>query len=133
MLIENELWPQDKALFQKMEESWRTDNEHLFFQTLRRKMECENAPWPEVLISEYDNKDELYLLRQTYDEFMLGRGKSRNEWQSSEQHKMSLADTLQINLKGANLLDKDISFFDWLRQCDYMCVRYDHSNDGNKM
>jgi hypothetical protein len=57
--------------------------------------------------------------------------KSRNEWQSSEQHKMSLADILQINLKGANLLDKDITFFDWLRQCDYVCVRYDHSNDGN--
>jgi hypothetical protein len=131
MNIENELWPNDTALFQRMSQRYNSENEKRFFETLKQKMQSENAPWPEVLISEYDNDEKIYLLRQTYDEFMLGRGCNRQEWQTSEIHTSSLAETLQVNMKEANLADKDITFLQWLEECDFSCLKYDHSNDGN--
>jgi hypothetical protein len=131
MKAENELWPQDEVLFKTIEQAFTSIQEKQFFRTLKEKMKYENAPWPEVLISEHDNDDHLYLLRQTYDEFMLGKGVTRTEWQAYEMHTMSLSEILSINLKEGHLLDRNVTLLQWLRERDYACVRYDHSNDGN--
>jgi hypothetical protein len=128
---ENTLWPQDMALFKEKSRNYQSYNERVFFETLRYKMEYENAPWPEVLILESDNAEGLYLLRQTYDEFMLGHVLETNNWQRLEQHKMGLADTLNVHLKDFGLLDQDITFGQWLRNYDYQFVKYDHRNDEN--
>lgn len=131
MTHENELWPQDKALFSKVEKENLPESEKLFFQEMKKKMLDENAPWPETLVWEHDNQDRLYLLRQGYDEFMLGKGTSREEWQGSEIHAMNLSDVLSINLKKAKLIDRDMTLLQWLEENDFSCVRYDHINDGN--
>ncbi len=131
MTHENKLWPQDERLFSKIEKEQIAESEHHFFQEMRRKMLDENAPWPETLVWEHDNPDHLYLLRQGYDEFMLGKGTSRQEWQATEIHTMNLSDALAINLKEAKLLDRDITFLQWLRENEFSCVKYNHQNDGN--
>lgn len=131
MTHENELWPQDEALFSKVEKENLPISEKHFFQEMQKKMLDENAPWPETLVWEHDNLDHLYLLRQGYDEFMLGKGTSREEWLGSEIHTMNLSDVLSINLKEAKLLDQDITLLQWLKEHDFSCVRYDHRNDGN--
>lgn len=131
MTYENELWPQDEALFSDMEKRNLSASERHFFEEMKAKMLDENAPWPETLVWEHDNSDHLYLLRIGYDEFMLGKGTSREGWQAKEIHTMNLSDVLFTNLKEAELLDKDISLLQWLQEHDFSCVRYDHTNDGN--
>lgn len=131
MTHENDLWPQDVALFSNVEKENLPVSEKHFFQKMRKKMLDENAPWPETLVWEHDNPDHLYLLRQGYDEFMLGKGTSRKEWQDNEIHTMTLSEILSINLKESKLLDRDITLIQWLREHDFACVRYDHKNDGN--
>lgn len=133
MTHENELWPQDEALFSKIEKEKVSASEEHFFQEMQKKMLDENAPWPETLVWEHDNQDHLYLLRQGYDEFMLGKGTSREEWQHSEIHTMNLFEVLFTNLKEVNLLDRDITLLQWLREHDFSCVRYNHENDGNEI
>lgn len=131
MTHENELWPQDEALFSKIEKGNISASEKNFFQEIRTKMLDENAPWPETLVWEHDNPDHIYLLRHGYDEFMLGKGTSHEEWQHSEIHTMNLSEVLSINLKEAKLLDRHITLLDWLREQDFSCVKYNHENDGN--
>ena len=46
-----------------------------------------------------------------------------------EEHTMTLAESLMINLKEVGFIDKDITLLDWLRACDYDCVRYNRNYD----
>lgn len=128
---ENKLWPQDEDLFSNSEKENISASEENFFHKMQTKMLDENAPWPETLVWENDNPDCLYLLRPGYDEFILGKGCSREEWLQSEVHKMNLYDVLSTNLKETNLLNRDITLLQWLREQDFSCVRYCHENDGN--
>lgn len=132
MKHENELWPQDEELFNSISKQPQSSSEKHFFEQMRSKMLDENAPWPETLVWEHDNPDHLYLLRHGYDEFMVGSGLSREEWQRNEVHTMNLSEALSINLKDAAILDRDMTLLQWLRAQDFKCVRYDHVNDGNK-
>ena len=131
MTHENELWPQDEELFSTVEKGCISESERCFFDNMHAKMLDENAPWPETLVWEHDNPDSLYLLRHGYDEFMLGNGTTLKEWQDNEIHTMNLSDVLSVNLKQAKLLDRNITFLQWLRENDFSCVRYNHENDGN--
>ena len=131
MTHENELWPQDEELFSIVEKSEMSESERHFFDKMYAKMLDENAPWPETLIWEHDNPDNLYLLRHGYDEFILGKGTTREEWQDNEIHTMNLSDVLFTNLQQVKMLDRDITFLQWLRENNFSCVRYDHENDGN--
>lgn len=130
-MVENELWPQDEALFDTMTGNYQSDNERIFFETIKKKMEDENAPWDEVLISERDNTERIAFIRLCYDEFMLGNAGSRESWFKTKIHTMTLSEILNVNLKEAKICDKDMTFLQWLRENDYTCVCYDHRNDSN--
>lgn len=129
MESKNNLWPQDEALFENMRNHYQSDNERIFFETLKTKMENENAPWNEVLIDENENEDKLTLMRLTYDEFILCHTVPKGEPEPEDIHVMNLTDILDVNLKDAFNLSKDETLFEWLRRRDYNCVKYDHSND----
>lgn len=129
MNAENELWDSDKKLFQSMSNHYQSENEKIFFMTLKDKMENENAPWQEVLIDAKDNEDGLTFMRLTYDEFILCRTVAKGEKEPDDVHVMSLSEILCVNLKKALYVCKDVTFFEWLRARDYNCVIYDHSND----
>lgn len=124
-LIENELWKEDALLFQEMENRYISDNERQFFETMRVKMLTELAPCKELIISETKNSDQVYLLRDQYDEFILGQGIGENR--KSEVHTMKFSDILHVNMKEHDFLSDDITFWEWLRRIDYGGVMYDHN------
>lgn len=124
-LVENELWEEDIQLFKEIEGQYVSNNEKLFFETLYTKMLTELAPCKELLISEMQNADKVYLLRDQYDEFILGQG--IGEERKKEIHVMKLFDVLHINMRDAGFLAEDISFWEWLRRIDYDGVMYNHN------
>ncbi len=124
-MIENELWPEDSRMFQQMDNHYISDNERHFFETMRMKMLAELAPCKELLISEKKNADNVYLLRDQYDEFILGQGIGSNR--KEEVHTMKLSDVLDINMKDKGYLEDNITFWEWLRRIDYDGVMYDHN------
>lgn len=124
-LIENELWIEDIQLFKEIENHYVSNNERVFFETLYIKMQTELAPCKELLISKMKNTDKVYLLRDQYDEFILGQGVGRDR--KAEIHTMKLSDILHVNMRNAGFLDDDISFWEWLRRRDYDGVMYNHN------
>lgn len=124
-LIENDLWPEDEALFLKMDNNYISANERLFFETIHEKMLTELAPCSELLLSETSNTDEIYFLRTQYDEFIVGQGKGENR--KDEVHTMNLSEALNIDMKANGFLPETISFFQWLRKIDYRGLQYNHN------
>jgi len=124
-LIENELWEEDDRLFVELDNNYISYNEKVFFETLREKMLTELAPCKELLISEQNNADQVYLIRDQYDEFILGQGIGENR--KTEVHKMKLYDILHVNMNENGYLSENISFWEWLRRIDYEGVMYDHN------
>lgn len=124
--IENELWPQDKKTLDKLISHPVSENERNFFIQLRNKMENELAPCKEVHFSERDNADGIFLLRDGYDEFIVGTEKDNvpNDY----IHVMNLSEALSINLKHVGFVDRNITLLDWLRERDYDGAMFDHNN-----
>lgn len=122
---ENELWDEDIALFEKMEGNYQSSEERNFFKNIKFKQEYELSCCNDLLLSEYDNKDGLYLVRLIYDEYILGL----KDNERLEQHVMNLSEVLSINLKDAKLNDRDITFFQWLKENNYRGIRYDRNYD----
>ena len=124
-MVENTLWPEDEVLFQKMDNNYISENERLFFETLREKMLTELAPCSELLLSEASNVDEVYFLRTQYDEFIVGQGIGENR--KKEVHTMNLSEALNIDMKAKGFLSDTISFFEWLQKKDYRGVQYNQN------
>ena len=124
--IENELWPEDAKLFEQMEGNYQSENEKTFFENIHVKMLSELAPCRELLLSENDNNDQIYFLRDQYEEFIVGTTKKPSPNESSI-HTMTLIEALEANLKELGFLDRDISFWQWLRERDYENMKYDHN------
>lgn len=125
MIIENTLWPTDVELFDKLEGNYVSENERTFFQTLKRKMQSELAPCRDLIISELDNDDHLYLVRDQYDEFIVGTACKDN---TRETHVMSLSEALATKLNDIGLTNSNITLFEWLRANNYHGAMYNHNN-----
>ena len=81
----------------------------------------------DLLVSEYENEDEIYLVRMYYEEYIIGQG--INSDGIREEHVMTLSEALALNLKDAGLLDRNQTLFEWLRKCDYVYVNYNRNHD----
>lgn len=124
---DNELWPEDEALFDKMENCYASDAEAVFFRTLHEKMLYEYAPCGELLVSPRSNPDGIGFHREEYDEFIIGHLTEDGEY-DDEYHAMKLSDALSANLRDLGYLNRDISMFQWFRENDFRFVMYDHNN-----
>ena len=124
MEMKHRLALKDKALFESMVGHYQSDNEREFFENLRFKQENVFTVSHDLILHEDNNEDGLYIVRCEYEEYIVGQEKV-----IEEQHVMFLAEALQLNLKEAGLLDRDITLFDWLRERDYKGVEYDHNYD----
>ena len=109
-----------------MEGNYISNNEKLFFETLYVKMQTECAPCREALLIEPDNEDNLFFLREGYDEFILGT--SKDGIASPVLHTMKLKDVLDANLKKLGLIESDITLHQWLRNRDYQGIMYNRNN-----
>ncbi len=120
----NELIKEDKALFEYMETHYQSANEREFFEKLRYKEENVLTVANDLILSEKNNEDRLYIVRCIFEEYIVGK-----EGCIEELHVMCLYDALKLNLKEGGFLDKDITLFQWLRARDYAGVEYDHNYD----
>lgn len=115
---------EDAELFEFMKSHYQSENEKEFFERLRYKQEYVLTVSHDLILSELNNEDKLYIVRCEFEEYIVGQ-----EDVTEEQHVMCLYDALNLNLKAAGLLDRDITLFQWLRERDYAGVEYNHNYD----
>ena len=127
METNHKLWEKDIELFEKMKGIYVSDNEANFFKNIQYKQEHEIIGLNDLLISEYENPDEIYLVRMYYDEYLLGyKIDSNGEF---EEHVMNLSEVLALNLKELGYIDRNLTLFEWLRENDYTYVNYNRNHD----
>ena len=117
----------DIALFERMRGNYQSENEKKFFEELEYKEEFEASFAYDWLIEHDENEDGLYLFRQAYSEYAINRivnGSYMDEW-----HFSSLAELLEINLKEYGYLNRNITFWQWLKEQDYSYIRYNRDGD----
>ena len=118
----NQLSPEDIQLFSSMDGHYRSEEERIFFETLKYKEEYELATMNELLLIEEDNEDNLYFIRIYADEYEIGLG-------TTKEHFQSLADALQLKLSEIGMLASDCTFGQWLQQRNYKGIHYDRNMD----
>lgn len=119
--------PQDEALFSAMEGNCQSAAEANFFKNMRYKQESEPTLANDLLVSEFENDDHIYLVRCEYEEYIVGHG--IDEEGQQEEHVMTLAEALSVKLANVGLVGRDITLHQWLRERDYKGVMYDRDYD----
>lgn len=118
---------EDSALFESMKGRYVSENEAEFFRKMQHKEEQEITGLNELLVSEYENDDEIYLVREYYEEYFVGHGIGTDG--AEEEHVMTLSDALSLNLKELGFIDRDLTLLEWLRESGYRYVNYDRNYD----
>jgi hypothetical protein len=119
----NHLWKEDEQLFTSMKGHYVSIEEAEFFKKMQFKEEYEPSLSNDVIMSEFDNPNELYIVRELYDEYVIGVGTHED----NEVHLMNLYTALSLNLKDSGLINENITLLEWLRRRNYQGVRYNHN------
>ena len=125
--IRHELWDADARLFASMKGKYQSVNEENFFKNMQYKQEYEVTALNDLIVSEYENDDEIYIVRMYNEEYVVGHGIDSDGAQ--EEHVMCLSDALSLNLKDLGFIDRDLTLFQWLRERDYDVVNYERNFD----
>lgn len=123
----HKLWDADARLFASMKGKYQSVNEENFFKNMQYKQEYEVTALNELIVSEYENDDEIYIFRMYNEEYVVGHGIDSDGAQ--EEHVMCLSDALSLNLKDLGFIDRDITLLQWLRERDYDMVNYERNYD----
>ena len=123
----HELWDEDKKLFESMKGHYQSVNEENFFKNMQFKQEYECTSLNDLIVSEYENEDEIYIVREYNEEYIVGHGIETDGVQ--EEHVMNLSEALALNLKDLGFLNRDVTLLQWLRECDYQVVNYERNYD----
>lgn len=123
----HKLWSADEQLFASMEGNYLSVNEENFFKNMRYKQEYECTSLNDLIVSEYENNDEIYVIREYNEEYIVGHGIGTDGAQ--EEHVMNLSEALALNLKELGFIERDLTLLDWLRECDYNVVNYERNYD----
>lgn len=118
----NQLSQEDILLFRTMAEHYQSENERIFFETMKYKEEYELAFMNDLLLTEDDNEDKLFFIRIYADEYEVGLG-------SAKKHFQSLADALNMSLSEIGFSTNCENFGEWLRKRDYNGINYDRNID----
>ena len=119
------LYPFYKAYYEQMAKHYYSENEKLFFETMRYRQQYEFTYANDLLLFEADNEDGLYIVRHYYDEFEIGRVGIKEDF-----YAMDLPSAMQVNLKKVGLLGRDITLLEWLRERDYQGINYNGNFDN---
>lgn len=123
----HKLWSADEQLFASIEGNYLSVNEENFFKNMRYKQEYECTSLNDLIVSEYENNDEIYVIREYNEEYIVGHGIGTDGAQ--EEHVMNLSEALALNLKELGFIERDLTLLDWLRECDYNVVNYERNYD----
>ena len=118
------LFPVYKEYYEKMAKVYCSENERVFFETMKERQQHVFTYANDLLLSEYDNEDSIYIVRHYYNEFEIGRAGLMED-----VYAMDLEEAMAINLKDAGLLDNDVTLLEWLRARDYKGIKYDGNFD----
>ena len=88
----NILANEDILLFENMENNCTSLNEESFFKNMKYKQEYEVTVLNDLIVSEYENEDEIYVVRESYEEYVVGRGIGTDG--TFEKHVMTLSEAL---------------------------------------
>ena len=122
----NELWPADKELFAKMKTTSMTPDEFNFFLNMQFKEEHEPTLSNDLIMSENDNAEKIYIVRELYDEYVIGCELHPEE----EVHVMNLSEALNIRLSDIGIMNAYGTIGDWLRSINYKGVSFNHNYDN---
>lgn len=121
----NELWPDDEVLFDAMQRNSITPEEKKFFQVIKFKEEHESTLSNDLIMSERDNADGIYIVRVEYDEYLIGCTAHPED----EVHTMNLSEALNIKLSQIGIKDRNETIWEWLRSINYQGISYKHNYD----
>lgn len=129
--IANETMPQeDIELFESMRGEYVSAEEKTFFEKLEWKEEEEWTTQGDLILSEKDNDDRIYLMRICYNEYHFGKdyGAHPNGAPNVKGfYAMSLAQVLNANISRIGM--NGGTFLQWLREHNYNGVKYDVNLD----
>ena len=123
----HKLWDADEKLFASMTGNYQSVNEENFFKNMRYKQEYECTGLNDLIVSEYENRDEIYVVRMYNEEYVVGHGIGTDG--AYEEHVMNLSEALALNLKELGFIDRNLTLWEWLRECDYNVVNYERNYD----
>lgn len=118
------LSPAHRAYYEKMAKEYCSTNERMFFETMKERQQHVFTYANDLLLSEHDNENGLYIVRHYYNEFEIGKGGL-----TEDAYVMDLEEAMALNLKDAGLLEDDVTLLEWLRARDYKGIRYDGNFD----
>lgn len=105
-----------------------TDNERIFFETLRHR---HNHHWYIVddrLVEETSNKERIYLWRLLGNEYEIDHQREDGTW-DTEYHVMDIKEVMEINLKDVGYIKENLTVLDWLRKNDFSFVNYNNLDE----
>lgn len=114
----------EMKMFKEMEGKYASENERKFFETMLLKIQTEYASLTETIIDYSENPDELYLYREIYDDFIIGRYTTKIE--DNPVLESGLFRLLALDLSEFKLFPEPITLWEWLRKNDYQNVHYDN-------
>ena len=103
-VVKHKLCDKDTVLFSSMVGKYQSVNEENFFKNMQYKQEYEPTALNDLLVSEYENKDEIYIVRMYNEEYVVGHGIGTDGAQ--EEHVMCLSDALALNLKALGYIQR---------------------------
>lgn len=120
IFFENEEMPEvDIKMFDEVLASELSKEERLFFEQTRAKETGEFAPSADLLLSEDDNEERLFLVRYYFTEWKLGQADGRK---LSTIYCDNLSEMLSANL--FPFINRHLSLLEWLEERNFMGVKY---------
>lgn len=126
MTNKNTLWDADKNLFASMKHDSISHEEYNFFRNMEFKELHEPTLSNDLIMSEKNNADKIYIVREVYDEYVIGCSLHPED----EVHVMNLSEALSTNLQSIGLSEKNETLWDWLRSINYKGITYNHNYDN---
>lgn len=123
---ENKLWPADVELFASMKTNSITPEEFNFFQNMQFKELHESSLSNDLIMSEHNNVDGIYIVRVEYDEYVIGCISHPED----EIHVMNLSEALNTKLSQIGINDRNETIWEWLRSINYQGISYNHNYDN---
>lgn len=123
----HKLWDEDVILFASIVGKYQSENEERFFKNMQNKEEYEPTALNDLIVSENENKDEIYMVRMYNEEYVIGHGVGSDG--ANEVHAMCLSEALALNLKLLGFIERNLTLWQWLRECDYSVVNYKRNYD----
>lgn len=104
-----------------------SDEEKQFFETVRYRQQYVFTYANDLLMSDHDNEDGIYIVRSYFDEYEIGRYDKENFIRSV--YAMNIDEAMAINIEVLGC-SESMTLLDWLRKRNYQGINYNHNFDN---